>query len=106
MMATSLKAFESALNEETIDSSLVDSIKKLFKAQDTVIFNISDNVKARAYAYIPCSIVQGGVIRVIAPKSISSDLKAQVSYLMGFVKDGIEPKVETRLRDLFKATYG
>ena len=105
MMATSLKAFEDGLNDETIDSSLVESIKALFKAQDTVVFNISDSVNARAYAYIPCSIVQGGVIRVLAPKSLSQDLKEQISYLMQFVKDGKKPKVENRLRELYKSAY-
>ena len=85
-MATSLKAFEDGLNDETIDSSLVESIKALFKAQDTVVFNISDSVNARAYAYIPCSIVQGGVIRVLAPKSLSQDLKEQSLTLCSLLK--------------------
>jgi|TARA_R110000824_G_scaffold72633_1_gene185261 hypothetical protein len=104
-MATSISAFEKGLREETIDGSMVDSIKALFKAQDTVVFNISDSVNARAYAYIPCSIVQGGVIRALAPKKLVNDLKAQISYLMEFVKDGKEPKVENRLRELYNTTY-
>lgn len=104
-MATSIKAFEDGLSEDTVDSTMVDSIKSLFKAQDTVVFNISDSVNARAYAYIPCSIVQGGVIRVLASKTLVNDLKAQVAYLMGFVKDGKKPKVENRLRELYNTTY-